>query len=195
MELALMEALHFKQNIIIPNVSYGISDGKQDLHECDLLVLSKTHYATEVEIKVSRHDLLKDKLKKHGHSHPYIKHLYYAVPEKLRDVALTEIPPRAGLYVIRKSIVPQTQDITPNRGHIEYLFTVERVRKPHKAENPYKWTDEEVVKLLRLGSMRIFTMKKAILRKECSGLFFKFKNYVSEHIIPSHKSQSKMLAR
>lgn len=58
MEIVLMEYFGVNRNIIVPNVSWGLN-----LHECDLLIFSKSGYATEVEIKISKQDLLKDKNK------------------------------------------------------------------------------------------------------------------------------------
>lgn len=49
MQYAIANALGFRQNIIVPNVSWGAG-----LHECDLLVISKYNWATEIEIKISK---------------------------------------------------------------------------------------------------------------------------------------------
>ena len=84
-EIALMEHFNVRQNSIVPNISWGIAN----LHECDILVLSKSNYATEVEIKISKSGLLKDKEKKHGHNHNHIARLYFAVPKKLKRNSLT----------------------------------------------------------------------------------------------------------
>lgn len=73
------------------------------LHECDLLILSGFGYATEIEIKTNKYDLLKDKEKKHNHISGLIKKIYFAIPEKVElNFALTNIPKRAGLIVINK---------------------------------------------------------------------------------------------
>lgn len=61
LEIAIMEYFGIRQNLIVPNVSWGMNG----LHECDVLILSKAGYATEVEIKISKPDLLKDRDKKH----------------------------------------------------------------------------------------------------------------------------------
>lgn len=181
-ELALMKALNFRQNMIVPNVSWGISDGIKDLHECDLLVLSKSHYATEIEIKVTKHDLLRDKHKSHAHDHSYIKQLYYAVPKKLQNIALDNIPERAGLYVINQSIRSNPDEKDNVNQPVKYFYTVERIRMPMKNNSAHKWTESEVLQLLRLGSMRIYTMKNAMLRQKRPGLITFFKTYVYDRI-------------
>lgn len=146
-EIALMRKLKFKQKIIVPNISYGIAN----LHDCDLLVLSKAGYATEIEIKVSKADLLNDKNKSHGHYHNHIKNFYFAVPEKLKKVAFETISKRAGLYVVYKR----------NR-----YFSVQLEKKCVPNKKAHKWTKKERHKLACLGTMRIFSLKKRIQRAE-----------------------------
>ena len=58
-ELAVSNYLNPRTNLIVPNVHWGMC-----LHECDLLVITRSGYAWEVEIKVSRVDLIKNKEKK-----------------------------------------------------------------------------------------------------------------------------------
>ena len=77
-EIKMMQHLNIRQNIIVPNVSWGMYIGGKIMHECDLLMLSSSGYATEIDIKVSKSDLLK------------------------KDVALNCIPERAGLYTLEK---------------------------------------------------------------------------------------------
>jgi len=147
-ELAMMVHMGFRKNLIVPNVSWGMNLGGRVLHECDLLVLSKAGYATEVEIKVSKSDLIKDKDKLHNHEHPYIKNLYFAVPERLKDVALDHIPERAGLYVVYK-----------NKWGSVYVGMEKKARS---RANAVKWSFEDRYNLARLGAIRIFGLKDKI---------------------------------
>lgn len=149
-EIAIMDHIGVRQNVIVNGVSWGLELGHKLLHECDLLSLTRSNYASEIEIKVSKADLIKDKEKKHGHSHPYIKYLWFAVPENLKDIALQEIPEKAGLYVLRK------WDDGKITVHIE--------RQAVARKNAVKWTDGERNDLTRLGAMRIITLKKQLLR-------------------------------
>ena len=157
-EIAMMNYIGVRQNIIVPGISWGMTLGNKSLHECDLLSLTKSNYATEIEIKISRADLKKDKHKKHGHNHNHIKYLWFAVPEKLKDLALEEIPERAGLYVL---------DYYRN-GRI-YVSVARQATVNPKAE---KWTDAERQNLMRLGAMRILNLKKLVqkLKKKISKL-------------------------
>ncbi len=58
MEIALQDHLSTSSNIIAPNVRHGMFT-----HECDLAVISKAGYCTEIEIKISAADLKKTFLK------------------------------------------------------------------------------------------------------------------------------------
>lgn len=146
MEIALIQYFNPRQNIIVPNVSWGMAD----LHECDILILSNHSYATEIEIKISKSDLMADKKKKHTHQHNHIKRLYFAVPQFLIDVALKEIPKRAGLYGLKKDRRPiLMRECEPNKDCVQ-------------------WKDWERHQLSRLGSMRILGLKQKIADLEDS---------------------------
>lgn len=85
-ELALCKSKYFSylRNIIAFNVN-GISSKLGIWHECDMLVLSKNGYLTEIEIKRSWEDFLADFKKKHKHNSELIKYFYYCVPISLLD--------------------------------------------------------------------------------------------------------------
>ena len=59
MEIALARFINPRVNLVVPNVSWGFFN-----HECDLISISKSGFATEYEIKVSKSDLKADKKKK-----------------------------------------------------------------------------------------------------------------------------------
>lgn len=150
MEIALMRHFDVRANIIVPNVSFGICIQGKSLHECDLLILTPSGYATEIEIKISKADLLKDKKKKHTHNHIAITNFYYAVPEELIDFASENIPSEAGLISVYEK---------DGKNKCSIIRGTER-RKP-----AYKWNDTERLKLLRLGTMRIVGLKENIAKK------------------------------
>ena len=155
MEVALMARLNILRNIIVPNVSWGL-----DLHECDLLILTPSNYATEIEIKVSKYDLLKDKNKWHEHQSEWISRLYFAVPYYLEDLAFEHVPERAGIYVVYKN----------DSGRLRVLR--KRFAKPKPKSLRQKWDEKRRQKLLHLGCMRILTLKKQLVKKEriiCNG--------------------------
>jgi hypothetical protein len=140
MEIALMQFLNIRRNLIVPNVSWGVAN----LHECDLLVLSKNNYATEIEIKISKSDLLADNKKRHKHRHNHIARFFFATPYFLKEVALKSIPSRAGLYIVHQN---------------KY---VELIRNCKRNPNAVKWSNAERLKLAHLGTMRILGLKQKL---------------------------------
>jgi len=155
-EVAIMRYFGIRQNLIVPNVSWGVAM----LHECDILSLSKSNYATEIEIKVSRTDLLKDKDKKHGHLHNHIAQLFFAVPKNLEAVALEVIPERAGLFTVEDIKSPTFLDDV-----YDYTLVTEQVRGCVRNKKAVKWSDEERNQLARLGTMRILGLKEKIAKR------------------------------
>lgn len=145
MEIALAQYFGIRQNLIVPNVSWGM-----DTHECDLFILTPSGYGWEVEIKVSKADLIKDKEKRHGHNSGKIKYLYFAIPDYLEKY-IFEIPLRAGVIVVR-----------PNKNY-ECGYWCEKFRRPG-ANGNYKYTDSERLKIARLGALRIWGLKKKLLK-------------------------------
>lgn len=155
MEVILMKYFNFLTNTIVPNVTRNSGLVK---FETDLLVLSKSNYATGVEIKISKADLLNDLkkaqygtpstkgevewLKKYWYSE--FKHFYYAVPSDLVEIADKTIHPFCGLI-----------SISENKK-------VSIIRKPKLIKN-YRWTDKEKDKLVRLGCLRVYNLKKNLI--------------------------------
>lgn len=146
-EIEMIAVFNPKINIVVPNVSWGMGKlGGKDLHECDILILSKRNYATEIEIKTSKPDLLADKKKLHAHRHNHIARLYFAVPEKLVELALGEIPERAGLYEVKRNCDPVL------------------IKQCKRNKNCVRWSDHERFKLAHLGAMRILGLKEKIAK-------------------------------
>ena len=90
-ELAVANYFGIRQHLIVPNVMWGFTGLN---YEADLVIVTKAGYAKEVEIKVSRADLIKDKEKRYNHDFKKFKELYFAIPKKLlKDIE--HIPKRA----------------------------------------------------------------------------------------------------
>ena len=79
-ECALAKYFDIRKNIIVCNVYFGLLK-----YEADMLVMNKTGYLTEIEIKRSLSDLKADFSKKHKHNDKKIKAFYYCVPIALLD--------------------------------------------------------------------------------------------------------------
>ena len=147
MEFYLANYFNYRQNLIVPNISWGLYLNHNTLHECDLLVLTGSNYLWEIEIKISKSDLIADKKKRHGHYNQNIKRLYFAIPEYLKD-CIEHIPERAGIIVVDKK---------------SKYNKCEQIRKP-KTNKGYQLTDKEKLKMAMLGSMRIWGLKKKIIK-------------------------------
>ena len=150
MECALAAWLNYRQNLIVPNVYWGISG----LHECDLLVVSKAGYLTEIEIKVTRADLRADKKKWHGHESRRIKRLFFALPDYLEH-CIDMVPERAGIILV-----------TPNGVDVDPVWTprCREIRSAQRNKAAGKITDTDRYKIARLGALRIWNLKRKLER-------------------------------
>jgi hypothetical protein len=125
---------------IVPNVWWGL-----DLnHECDLFVLTRSGYAYEVEIKVSRADLRADLEKRHRHVSASIRKLYFAIPEKLES-CIDLIPVHAGILVVHPG------------------GFVKKLREAKLNETARQLSVNKQIKLAQLGTMRIWKLKRIIM--------------------------------
>lgn len=112
-----------------------------------MFLVSKSNYCYEVEIKISKSDFLKDLEKKHGHKSDYIKDFYYAMPITLYEKVKDLIPERAGIIVC------------------EYRYGNVRakiIRESTSNTRAKKISVEDELKILRLATMRIWSLKEKI---------------------------------
>ena len=137
-EIEYCIANHFgvRTNLIIPNISWGFG-----VHECDLIILSKAGYCTEIEIKISAADLKKDMLKNHNHKSNKIKYLYFAIPSYLARY-IEHIPLNAGIFIITSK------------------HRVFCIAKPLQNKTCRAITEHEQYELARLGALRIWSLKR-----------------------------------
>jgi hypothetical protein len=147
-EEAVARMFGVRQNIIVPNISWGMM-----LHECDLLIIRKSGYAVEVEIKVSRWDLRKDLEKPHKHESSKIREFYYAVPAQLYGYATEIVPIGAGIITIEQSKYDTVL------GHAEIK------RQPKIRRDARKLSTDEISQAARLGCMRIWGLKAKLIRQ------------------------------
>lgn len=159
MEVALMNYLNYRQNIIVPNVTTG--SGLVNF-ETDLLMIRPSGYAVGVEIKVSKSDLMAD-FKKTQHTDKEFKrgkssleryygkfrHFYYAVPDNMKQIALEVVPSHFGVLYVGMS---------PKNSHFPYRLYVGEAR-PAPVMFQHKWSDSDRLAVARLGAMRIYGLK------------------------------------
>lgn len=146
-EIAVSKHWGIRAHVVVPNASWGAG-----VHECDLLILTNSGYLTEIEIKTTKADLVKDLKKEHGHRSDRIKKLYYAMPDTVlhKNGTLSLIPEGAGVLRVWKS----------EYGEAEYCCTVEREATANGRAKPL--TADEQFQIARLGAMRIWDLKKRL---------------------------------
>lgn len=154
-ELAIVkhDQFNIRKNIVVCNISWGLIN-----HEADMLIMSKSGYLTEIEIKRSLSDLKADFKKKHDHSCELIKYLYYAVPidlvGKCKDLLILNKRPVSG-------IIGYHED-----GSLEFFKVYEVLRLGAGINwKARKLFIEEQLQLARLGAMRVWGLKKKIVER------------------------------
>lgn len=115
-------------------------------HETDVVSITESGYATEVEIKISKADFNKDFKKEHCHESGYIKYFYYAVPYYMVDYVLDKLPEDAGLL-----------SMTPDN---KYCGRIKIVKSALAKKNVRKITEKMLAKMQRYMSMRYWSVLK-----------------------------------
>lgn len=141
-EIALARFFNYRQTIIMPNFYIE--------HECDLLILRKTGYAVEVEIKRSVADMKNDFKKKHNHESNRIAEFYYAFPDSIADKCTPLVPDHAGILVVSYGW----------NGYLKVVCT----KSPKRNKQARKWAKEEIEKVLRYSVYRIWNLKRVLAR-------------------------------
>lgn len=116
-------------------------------HECDMLIVTKNRYLTEVEIKISLSDLKADFKKEHQHKDENIKNFYYAFPEEMKEKALELIPKDCGILIAVKK-----------ECGIPYR-KIECYRKPKINKEAKPINDIVLSRIYRLGYLRYWNYR------------------------------------
>jgi hypothetical protein len=114
--------------------------------EADLICVTKAGVFHEVEIKVSRSDLRADLRKRRAHEDPLISFVWFAVPEELEKDALELLHERFGIVAVCEQ---------PKRPGLTWTKVVRRPKKSEHCKG--KPSPDTIIKLLRLGVMRMWT--------------------------------------
>jgi hypothetical protein len=150
-ECAIARYFDIQKNIIVCNVSYGFLP-----YEADMLILSKSGYLTEVEIKRSYSDFCADfKKDKVAHNADYIKNFYYAVPKRIAQKCVSAFCKNVGnpdLDISNPKVRPAHFMTYDENGNIEFLGIGD-------TGHNRKLFIEEQLAIARLGAMRIWKYK------------------------------------
>ena len=150
-EVKLAQYFEWQKNVICPCIKYS---GQWLFHECDLLVINNNGYATEIEIKVTKADLLAERYKSHKHQNEKIKYFYFAIDGDNipKDFALQNIPNEAGLFVLR------TRKDWPMIGMNGIIVDKERSALARKGCLPL--TTQEINAVERVLAMRYWNLRR-----------------------------------
>lgn len=160
--IAKTHKFNYLKNIVVFNVN-GISEKLPIFHECDVLILSKSGYLTEIEIKRSWSDFIADFKKKHKHnSRGIIKYFYYCIPENLLDKVRDKLAEEEIEYT---GIITYNEDLFikfyPAKFKIWDGSYIETERTMIGASKLYL---EQQLELARLGTMRVINLKEKLIK-------------------------------
>ena len=160
LEVAIAEYFGIRANLIIPNMYYSYFK-----HELDLMILTKSGCAYEVEIKINVSDLKKDCEKWHGHRDSRIRKLYFAIPESLLKYQ-EYIPDHAGIFIVYE-ITEKYYRVQLGSYQSKTFLRVKKIREA-KTTSSYTFSTIDRYKFARLAALRIWGLKKKIIqsRKE-----------------------------
>jgi len=159
-EVAIAESdkFNYLRNLVVYNVT---ANSTLVSHECDVLVMSKAGYLTEIEIKRSWSDFLADFKKKHNHidkTNDKIKHFYYCVPlsivEKVKKYLFEN-------DIIFNDIITYDDDAKLNIVKCEHSEKVEEILKDKAWSTEHLWLEQQFT-LARYGAMRSVKCKQRI---------------------------------
>ncbi len=158
-EVAVAMLLNYRVYTIVPNVSYGLGLH----HECDMLALDKQGRFTEIEIKVSASDLKADFKKWHEHKSKFISRLMYAMPIELCEKYQDLIPSHCGIIAIKEIKFYKWEKIKRGSDKVKYVehqgWKAEFFRQAKHDKNKEKPSDKIIKEFMRLGCMRIWSLK------------------------------------
>jgi hypothetical protein len=147
-ELALATYFDSRKNFMIPNVSNG---WRYLTYEIDVMVVTASLYAYDIEIKVSASDLRRDALKdkwRYCREQHYFRKSYFAMPETMRQHQ-DLVPAHAGIILV-------------SYNERRYWYDAKVVREPVVDKLAEKVTESELAQLGRLAMLRMWDLKRNV---------------------------------
>ncbi len=158
LEIAVVQLFNQAMDLILPNV---MQSWMLD-YEADLVMVNRSRYAYEVELKTSRADLKADGKKRHKHDAPIFKRLYFAMPGEIIDLYL--IPERAGILSYKNRVVAEHVNWAGKRV-AEYTYRdLELFREPTDNRMARKLTRDEIQKLKGIAYYRLWGLKRSVVK-------------------------------
>lgn len=128
-----------RTDIFVTNLSWGLLD-----YEADFVVLNKSGYLTEVEIKRTWSDFLADFKKEHTHNDSRIYHFFYCLPISFKEKAIELLTEKFGNRIPAILLYDEDGKITRAGGISQ--------------RGGRKLFIEEQLTLSRLGTMRFWNL-------------------------------------
>jgi hypothetical protein len=154
LELLVAEYFGIRTNLIVPNLSWGIGLN----YEADLTVITRSKCAYEIELKVSKSDLIAESKKKaSAHKGKMFKRFYYAMPESIYDENLIKDSSTGVLLAY------YDKGRTFRGRVIKGTWRIKEVKKA-KNKKVTKLSDKKYLKILELSAMRVWSMKKKFVK-------------------------------
>lgn len=126
-----------RQNIIVPNVSWGLGLN----YEADMIIIKpNSGKMIEIEVKLTKSNLINDKRKKKWlwKERIRVKYFYYCIPKSLLEFALNFVFDFAGIVTFDEYGRMWTE------------------KKPKILNKDYKLSSSEITHFAHLGTMRIW---------------------------------------
>lgn len=144
-ELIIFKEGGVRKNLCVPNVSWGLNID----YEADLLIITKSGYCTEYEIKRSYSDFLADMKKNEcAHKAPWVYKFFYVIPLGIKDKALKYFEYKG---IEAPAIICYSEDKKLSYcGGISY------------AKGGRKMFLEEILKVARLGTLRYWNFRNRV---------------------------------
>ena len=155
--LAKSEQFNYVKNIVAFNVN-GVGSNLLICHECDMLILSKSGYLTEIEIKRSWSDFIADFSKKHSHENMgIIRYFYYCVPECIVDKVYEKLKivdmSYSGIITYDENLKIKVKGALIDNSYV--------VRQTNPSRKLFL---EEQLQVARYGAMRSVLLKEKLIR-------------------------------
>lgn len=137
-----------RQDIFVPNLSWGLLN-----HEADLVIMTKSGYLTEVEIKRSWADFKADFKKEHAHKDERVYYFHYCVPESIKDRVVEFLNERC-------------ENKRPSVLYYSETGSISSVSGGWSHTGGRRLFLEEQLTVARLGCMRIWNLKEKLLKQK-----------------------------
>lgn len=161
--LAKSDTFNYLRNIVAFNVT-GSNAQLRIGHECDMLVLSKSGYLTEIEIKRTWQDFLNDFKKKHNHDgRGIMKYFYYCVPQNMVEKVYDKLDENKTDY---SGVITYDEDLNLNFKGYRYVDHLDNVKYFTREMHPHrKLFIEEQLQVARFGAMRAIMLREKLIPK------------------------------